>query len=118
MADHTTQSAASFRSRNRVVLVFAALGLAVPAVLAHFTFYLSPLPKGRGYTSLDRFLWSIVPYLWPSAPIVLASGSMADAILFWTISLALNALIYSGLGWILWRVGRIVARLRARTGVS
>ncbi len=113
MMDGRADQSVSPRVRNRIVVAFAVLGLVVPAVLYPFVSYTRPLTRG-GYTGVDRFLWAVVPYLWPSAPVVPTAGSArGDTVVFWAISLALNALIYSAAGWSLWRVARFIGKLRA-----
>jgi hypothetical protein len=105
------------RARKRIVIAFAVLGLVVPIALYPIVAYEGPLQQGsRG---LAPALGPIVPYLWPSAPVVAASaGGMRDVAVSWAISLGLNALVYSGVGWIVWRVARFVAWLRMRSQAS
>lgn len=111
-----SESTSSRRARNLVVLAFAVLGVIVPIVLYRFVSYVHPLPRPSTYSSLERFLWTVVPYLWPSAPVLLSAreGDIRDSIVFWVMSLLLNSAIYSVVGLTLWHLGRLVAKLRTK----
>jgi hypothetical protein len=117
MMEHKpSESTRTRRARNMVVIVFAVLGVVVPIALYPFVSYTHPLQRSNTYNSLERFLWSVVPYLWPSAPIVsVPEGDIRDVIVLWVISLLLNAAIYSVAGFGLWHLARLVAKLRTRS---
>ncbi len=53
-----------------VVLAFAALGIIVPIVFHFLLSYVDSAPQA--HYKLGRFLLSAIPYLWPSAPVLLA----------------------------------------------
>jgi hypothetical protein len=95
--------------------VFAVLGAIVPILLYPFVSYTHPLPQQpRIY---DGFLWSIVPYIWPLAPVVpVREGDRSESIVVWAISLTMNAAIYSAVGFVLSRLGRLVAKLKPKRG--
>lgn len=91
--------------RSRTALVFALLGLIIPIPLFFLISHVDREP--RAHPELGLALWRVLPYLWPSAGalIPIRQGDVLGAIVFWTMSLALNAGLYwlAGLGvsWIL-----------------
>jgi hypothetical protein len=64
----------------------------------------------RTHSRLSHFLWAIaIPYLWPSAAALLpaTANNLGDSIVFWTMSLVLNMVIYAVVGFALSRLSRI-----------
>ena len=101
------QHARSSRPRNTVVLVFGALGLFMPIVLYSLVSFADR--DLRTHSRLSHFLWSIaIPYLWPSAAALLlaTANNLGDSIVFWTMSLVLNVIIYAAVGFALSRLSR------------
>jgi hypothetical protein len=93
------------------VIAFAVLGVFVPIMLYPVVAYERPLPRGSDH--LAGRLATLVPYLWPSAPIVpIDRREIGTAVVYWAISLGLNVLIYSIAGWALWRAARFVRTVK------
>ena len=104
------QHARSSRPRNRVVLVFGAVGLFIPIVLYSLVSFADR--DLRTHSRLSHFLWSIaIPYLWPSAAALLpaTANNLGDSIVFWTMSLVLNVVIYAVMGFALSRLSRFAS---------
>ena len=101
------QHARSSRPRNTVVWVFGALGLFIPIVLYSLVSFADR--DLHTHSRLSHFLWSIaIPYLWPSAAALLlaTANNLGDSIVFWTMSLVLNVIIYAAVGFALSRLSR------------
>ncbi len=108
----TAESAPVPRAKNTVVFVFAVLGFIVPIAFHFLSYYVDQQP--RAHYNLGRFLWSVIPYLWPSAGVLLPAhaGDIRDSIVFWAMSLVLNVAIYSAVGFGLSRLSGLVAKLQ------
>jgi hypothetical protein len=114
---NATQTAPPRRTRRIVAIAFAVLGgIVVPIVLLPFLSYAHPLPRNYVYTRVDRFVDSVAPYLWPSAPIVPRGDTRGKAVMLWAMSLGINALIYLSVYYMLWYLGHFVTRLIRITG--
>lgn len=103
------------RTRNRVVVVLATLGLFIPVLLYFLVSYVDRDP--RAHSHLGHFLWSFaIPYLWPSAAVLLpaSGGNVGDSIVFWTMSLVLNVGIYAAVGIGFWFLCKFVSTRRAK----
>jgi hypothetical protein len=101
------------RSLWTVVIAFAILGgVVIPIAFFPSLSYTHPLQRNHAYAGFDRFVSHIAPYMWPTAPVVPSMGdTRATEVTLWTISLAINALIYSLAGYVGWYLARFTVQL-------
>jgi len=95
---------------KKTVVGFGACGLAVAILLAAIRIYMFYQYQDVVYGDGDWFN-TFTLILWPSAfylTVMQAKEPITVAIVVWSIAVFSNALIYAFVGWIVWRVRRLL----------
>ena len=97
--------------KKTLIVTFALFGLFVAIMLAairlymlrHEPQYLDAL-YGGWFDTLTLILWPGAFYL----SIMVAEEPLKVAVVVWSIAILFNPLIYGFVGWVIWRISRVV----------
>jgi len=94
-------------TQKKIVVVFGACGLAVAFLLAGIRIYMLYQYQdvvGDWFNTLTLILWPSAFYL----TVMQEKAPPTVVVVVWSVAIFANALIYAFVGWIAWRLGRLM----------